>query len=534
MQPSAVIALAPRFDYEVTGANTVKIGGLTSDLSMLKMQLARSRSRKTARVQVSYPTALFPGATQVLLRDHQNLAIANYSIPTLEAGKAVPEVRTVERLPVTEQTLSQLFLLPHFRLCIQSETLSTQTFVCSRSYYFDQQQRLRVRGSTSSEGNQNAIIEINGQSGGRAGSLFLQDEASDVSFRFVTREGASLELYTQARSIEILDAVAGTDPSTLRLRGRGAEPLSAIESRDSVSWWVNVPMDRPSLLVRGLNQVPLVQEFALQGGVRPADLQVQFSETPPQVVYSSSETLRLKTSPDITLAPVGKNTSLRKTGPSTWDWTWQNLPTDQVETRSLQVRRGSSVFIAAWELERRRRNALTLRLHSPPTWISARWEMKWIPHFSLAAQYDQFASKLRSQDPNLGFATLESVTHTADQNYGLILGARLWSLDSRSSTSAVAGIRLQAVHSKGALEWGWLRYWQATRLEFRMPVWSASGTLTTNSGVDTELASVWNQSNVHEWKFGIRQISQRFTASDNSTFSIGSPASFFLGLRWFY
>ena len=350
--------LPQRFEYALLDKDRLQVGDILIDFRQIDFQLIQTDRGDLQKVRFQWPQALFSQG-EVVIKDNAGKAIWSQKIGKTESSGKTPSGRLRADLQSFESTykldtlLRELKYYPFFHFCLQREEPSTRVFMCSKPLFVRNTDAKRSIILSRDSLRPETYVEINGRGVNPQGAVILNSPDEFIFFRTLLLSGATLEIQTRTKHVDFKDIFLSPDGNQLVIRASGAEPVyeDRIARLPNGDWQTLLDVERPLTYLRAQGDVPMKQEFLVEGTLRPESIKA-FAEDPPSHVYSDNVTLKVKT-------PRGS-----------LDWKLDNLERGK-NTRFLNVPTDKGTFVAMIDMERKSAWEASLGA-SLPLWAEAK------------------------------------------------------------------------------------------------------------------------------------------------------------------
>ena len=346
-----------RFEYRLDENQTLQLGDIRIKTSDIQISFSDT-DHTTATLQ--WPQSLFElgdltivdSAGKALARKSfkmSDLKSANTGLPTeLDFRTSLTLFQWTDLPP---DIINKLRRTAFFRFCLTRQDGDTQIVLCSPESFFKKESaasNVQMRAPY-----REARVEINNETVGLQGAIYLNDVDEMVRFRVSTETGAFLELNTRSQKVEFEDAISIGEPARILITAQGAKPidLKKIRRLDQDRWQTVLSAQRPVLYMRGQGDIPLRQDFQTKGPLPQSADRVYIQKSTPEAVYSSSVTIE-GANPDkhkIQVRDQDKRSLLKIQGDKFY-WNLENLQTQTQNRYELEV--GENRFIAHYDVWR--------------------------------------------------------------------------------------------------------------------------------------------------------------------------------------
>lgn len=397
VEKSQIRILPQRFEYQLIDANRFQVGNLLIQATDIGIRISNNKNQKFT---FFWPLELLDFG-DIVIKDSSGKAIWRRSV-----SKAQVQVRSSSsgtKLATTELSAADgedLFRLiqrsPFFRFCALRENPQTKIFFCSKDLYLVRKGSLiglQARDSLRPD----SFVEINGKLVERQGFIFLNSSKDPLSLRALMLSGSTIEIDTRMKDVNFQDVVLSNDEKSLIVSAKNKELPGTQLDETSVAWKSTLDVERPSLYLKGEGNIPLKQEFLIEGPIRKESIKVDISGPAPEVTSSSSITLNLKSDSFLKLESAGdRQSSLQRTGNDTYQWTLKNLRRNETNRRYLKTidsrKNPSEVFWAAYDIKRNSAFEVSMRAYYP---LRADLQVLWFPNsrWQFGGRYDSQIGK---------------------------------------------------------------------------------------------------------------------------------------------
>lgn len=345
--------LPQRFEYALLDKDRLQIGDVLIDFRQIDFQLIQTDHGDLQKLRFQWPQALFSQG-EIVIKDNAGKALWSEKIGRTQKQKKSPGhlrsgLQSFESTQKLDTLVKELRYYPFFYFCLQREEPLTRVFLCSKPLFVRKTDEKRSVILSRDSLRPETYVEVNGRGVNPQGAIILNSPEEFISFRTLLLSGATLEIQTRTKPIEFKDIFLSPDKSQMVIRASGAEPVyeDRIVRLPNGDWQTLLDLERPLTYLRAEGDIPMKQEFLVEGTLRPAKIKA-FVENPPDVVYSDSITLKVK-------APKGN-----------LDWKLDKLERG-ANTRYLNIPSDEGSFVAMLDLERKAAWELSLNA-SVPLW----------------------------------------------------------------------------------------------------------------------------------------------------------------------
>lgn len=513
LEKSNVHSQAQKFEYQILSDGKIKLGNTLIDQRRFSLKILRGANKYYLAAQ--WPAAAISDGSLVLKDNtgkliwNQPLKSSRLKITRQEEQGLKADYGTAARLPIDNAAIQQMQVIPFFRFCVQKDEAPSTASICSAEYFYRRGQGLQRRKRAPTE----TYVEVNGQIVSGAGSVYLQSTKQTLSLRAVMSSGWLLEVFTRMKEIDFKDFTLSNDEQKLMVTASGSEPVDSktIVKRGLVGWTVAVDAKQPYLYVRGEGDIPLRQEFNIQGPLRKNDMQYIWSEIPDAKTYSSSVSGTLKTPKNVELLPIDENSKLERQSDSEWTWSLENLERGK-NRRYIKVSQSGKELFGAWDTYRGRPFEASLKIYAPWLWMEGQFNQYFTQRFGWSATYDFYVMKKDASEPRLSFLAADFIYRLEPGMLGedpsplLKVGVISFNVDGTSVLALTAGGEYN--FSSPSL---YSEYFSMTSLRGRLGLLSTSD-VKLGQAWDIEIAAQrpWR---TYQWEVGLRLQSFKFKDS---------------------
>lgn len=391
--------LPQRFEYELVDKDKFRVGNVLFDARLFEFRVGRGESEEKFRLKLKWPAGLLAEG-EISIRDNIGKAIWIHPIDKQTVKFRQRKVDGINQnlaelegdvLP--ESVFRGLQFVPYFQICVQKAELPTRISLCSKDFFVQVAKgRLEIRTRDSLR--QESFVNINGTKVDPQGVIFLTSMSDVISMRVLLLSGATLDVDTRMKEVEFRDIASNDARGRLMLTGYGAEPAAGhrfVKLADG-SWRTEIALSRPVVYLRGEGDIPMRQEFVIDGAVRDQSMRVDVIDRLPISTYASSVTIDLKKNPSMKIEAGDENGQIED-NEDRLSWTLLNLSDANKNRRFLTVQQDGRKFSAAWDIVRHPRWDFTAALALP---FDARLHLRgWMSNQNLGfgLDYQQFISE---------------------------------------------------------------------------------------------------------------------------------------------
>jgi hypothetical protein len=401
-----------RFEYSLLNQSQFRIGDILVDSAEINLRLVPTSSNRH-RFYFRWPADLIKDG-DLLIQDNtgKTLWAQKFTSKDVRVGRSRRKktedsanyrtsVASFQSTPIKTDFLDQLQFNAFFRFCVRKEEQETRIYICSKDLYLKRRKNryaILYRKSFRTE----SSVDINGRPVDPSGIIFLNEVTDNISLRALMASGARLEVDTRRKAIAFQDVVLSDNGKNIIIRAHGTEPVNPaqVKRKGPEDWEATVSVDRPIIYLKGEGNIPMLQEFLVQGKVRPDTIRIDVLEGSEEQTYSSSLDLKLRPVNGLTLAAAD-----RKSSWSNPTWSLLNLEKGKLNKRYLNVTSADGKFVAAYESYRGYSMELRTRLMFP---LFSQTQFSWWmgSHLGLDLNYDKTLSKAAT-DPDWTNARLD-------------------------------------------------------------------------------------------------------------------------------
>lgn len=538
IEKNSIQILPQRFEYELIDKDRFRVGNQLFDAKLFEFKVSKASTAGLLKLKVKWPAGLL-GEGEISIRDNIGKAIWIYPIDKTKVAfrRQVTEETSLvtadlegDFLP--ENVFRGLQFIPYFQICIQKAQLPTRISLCSRDFFAAiNKGKLEIRSRDSLR--QESFVNINGNKVDPQGLIFLQSLSDVLSMRVLLLSGATIDVDTRMKEVEFRDISSNQAKGRLMLNGTGAEPASSkgVVKLPDGSWRTEIALERPVIYLRGEGDIPMRQEFVLQGQVRDQTTRVDALGTLPISTYRSSVSILLKDDPKIRIESGDSQSSIEKGSDQTIEWTLHDLADGTRNRRFLNIYQNGQKFTAAWDITKYPRWDLSASLAFP---LAASFALRgWLENKSLgfALQYDQFLTEWKKDvGPNSRlqipiYWSLRPHYNWVDSTWGLSLTPTLVQFKSTSTQAVSLGGFAQWQMPRN---WSWLGAWSLVDLHFYTLPLSSENKLTGEIQVHWEQIYPSEGRRYYWWGLDINQWTSQ-TGGNSTTLN---RTGLNTGIRW--
>ena len=436
--------LPQRFEYNLIDANRFQIGNLLIQATDIGIRVQTDKPSLEQKFVFYWPLDLLEFG-EILIKDSSGKGLWSKSISRsqiqIKKSPSGTRLATFEYDVDDPELLQKIQRSPFFRFCAQRQDPQTKIYFCSKDLYLNKKSKLLGILSRNSQ-RPESFVEINGRLVGPQGFVYLNSSKDPLALRALMLSGSTLEIDTRMKDIRFQDVVLSEDEKTIIVSAQSQEAKENVTGQDPEIWTTSLDVERPSLYLKGEGNIPLKQEFLIEGPVRKENVKVLIESSAPTNISSSELNLDLSANPTLQLQ-ADKNSTLEKTGDDRYSWTLKDLRRNDNNRRFLKVtdtaKNPAETFWAAYDVKRNSGYEALVHLLAP---LRADLQLAWIanPRYQIAVRYDvQLAKKPSFENANIlsleAFYKLPAATHMVDPNYRLGIFVDTFSSDNLKLTS---------------------------------------------------------------------------------------------------
>ena len=483
--------LPQSFDFEMPESQFLRVGDVLIDANTIKFDWKFLGSK--TRVDLQWPAGIVRFGTFAVFEtrpDGQRFAIYSTEVTP---GKVV--LLPIQRLAgsrtenLKAEVASQSLSIPadvvqgfagksRLRACLFTEQQGLRAEVCSPLM-----NSAPAGGSWIYEktlGENDPRIFLDGQQVGPRGQVFLQLEKTPMEFSAELSTSYRIHLAIRKSPFDLDVLEINPRRRTMKVRGRNLqltdERIVTEKSSDGQSWIAEVPYERAQFYFKGVNGIPMKQEFSFMDiPIEKLPVLVRKGESQIQT-YSESHTTsyELQGNGEIKVIVQGKNSSVTTQG-NQLQWQLKNLSKGKTNSDEAQIRYRDQFFLARHEVSRgypgiarTEVNSLSLVAASLFYGIDTRWGVR-----AEVSTKDFFIDALarwnrgfQSQEPSLQlglFAGQTQILESSATSFGLVWDWPFWQIspkwlclwEGRFGTSSWQTRLLSKHDLKSRWSWHW-------------------------------------------------------------------------------
>lgn len=530
--------LPQRFEYQLINKDQIQIGNILIDANEIDFNIVPTGPKSDRlKLQFRWPAGLLDRG-EIAIKDNSGKGVWFQSFQKNQIKVSQDTNLAVYETETDVQSLLRVIRMhPFFKFCVHREEPLTKIYLCSKDLYLRKAKKGRIEIDARDSFRPQSFVEINGQSVGNQGMIFLNSPQEFISMRALLLSGATLELDTRMKKINFKDVSLSADGKQIIVKAKGTEPVDPLTVEHKPGdpqdeWQTRLEVERPYTFLKGEGDLPLRQEFLIQGSVRTEDVKVHILSEAQLVTFKDEYDLKIKPAEGMTLSLADRRSKLDKREGNEYDWTLTDLRKDEVNRRFVRVHSGSNSSVAAYDIERRGSFDASLRLLYP---LWGQVNLLYTPslNWGITAQYDQNLMKSENEtDVKIaGLAAqyrFPSGVHLRDQTYWFDFSVQ--SLQATSQSVNLLGVGIGAEWKSPSL-WSKNFPWVITKL--RLPLASTDADLKLKTGsFEGEFVFRHMRSSNYYWDIGVRSYS---FVLESSLTEVKSSKSFALfGVGWIF
>lgn len=423
--------LPQKFEYSLRNQSKFLLGNRIIDTEQFKFDLVFEDQKP--QLLISWPANVVQEG-RIIFTNPSGLNVWSQPISNSASELVLKDATTLVRA---------LAGLSFFRFCVGYYDIDTGLDVCSPE--------LMIKGigtkmtvSPRSQ-NQKPLVQINGRTVTHHGIVFLNDEKESLSFRALSRSGAEFKMDTRRTFLKFID-VQDIDEISFLLTVEGPFPLAPSNFRklgDNL-WSVPLFKERAMIYVAGEGQVPLRQEFIVQGPLPTQSHRVHLRSSTGQRTYASNLSVLVEKGPVGNLVAIDSSSQVV---PSGVNYLWSARNVEKISY--LGVQDDGIIFQAAHVISRQDsgRVELSLNLQSDEFQFSTLaeaqlwFERTWIDHpltYQKVGMDFYFEQDLGSKNPISSMQLFalyrkNSGLQLIDPGWYFGIGFQNWTFESKSN-----------------------------------------------------------------------------------------------------
>ncbi len=266
--------LPQKFEYSLRDQSKFLLGNRIIDTEQFKFDLVFEGQKP--QLLISWPANVVQEG-RIIFTNPSGLNVWSQPISNSNSELVLKDATTLVRA---------LAGLSFFRFCVGYYDIDTGLDVCSPEIMI---KGVGTKMSVSPRSqDQKPLVQINGRTVTHHGIVFLNDEKESLSFRAISRSGAEFKMDTRRIFLNFID-VQDIDEKSFLLTVEGPFPLapSNVKKISEKMWSVPLCKERAMIYVAGEGQVPLRQEFIVQGPLPTSQHRVHLKSSAGQRTYAS-------------------------------------------------------------------------------------------------------------------------------------------------------------------------------------------------------------------------------------------------------
>lgn len=534
--------LPQRFEYSLWDQERFSVGDILIDSTQLTFNLEPSIQKKNSyNIRFTWPAGLIRNG-QLTIKDNSGKAIFLTELDknSVKISRGTPmegrealrsDIASYIADSVPSDVIETMKYLPFMVFCVYNETDSTRFYLCSKELYITSQDGHAIIKSRNAA-NKKAQVDVNGARVGDQGVIYLNDEQEFVKFKAITQSGSSLEIETRRNNVDFKDVVENGDK--IILTASGAEPTDEkIFKRISASeWQATLTKERPLIYLRGESDIPLRQEFNIQGPLPQEKLRPYTSAKSISKTYASSINLPVLSPQGGSLKKETSDASSQLEGltKNQYRWTLNDIA-DGEERHFLNVTSGKDTFVVGYDTNKGNPYMAYLggRYELPSGLIFASAQIQWwienflfIPSteahlkWGVSLVQDQHINS-KSDYPKIDITTVELLWRAkagfnmVDETWGLLLPLQILRGEGSSATQYGLGAFWQGLpHQKR-----WYRFmeWSDVKLQYFFGSSGSDFKVKSAWKMDAGAYKKWNEKYSWLFRYGVSLSQYTYTPS---------------------
>jgi|GEM_PF-3502572 hypothetical protein len=303
--------LPQKFEYSLRDQSKFLLGNRIIDTEQFKFDLVFEGQKP--QLLISWPANVVQEG-RILFTNPSGLSVWSQPISNSNSKLVLKDATTLVRA---------LAGLSFFRFCVGYYDIDTGLDVCSPEIM------IQGRGKNLSVSprslDRKPSVQINGRAVTHHGIVFLNDEKESLSFRAISRTGAEFKMDTRRIFLKFVD-VQDIDEKSFLLTVEGPFPLapSNVKRISENLWSVPLFKERAMIYVAGEGQVPLRQEFIVQGPLPTQNHRVHLKSSAGQRTYISNLSLLVEKGSAGNLVAIGTSSQVVPFG-NNYLWSAKNV-----------------------------------------------------------------------------------------------------------------------------------------------------------------------------------------------------------------
>ncbi len=533
VEKNQVQILPQSFEYSLVSKTSFQVGDTLIDTEKFHLSIRQSKEKEQSRFFFEWP-ADFIREGELLLQDNsgKNIWIERINSQRVKIEPSINKSTTPEGSKAVRSSTSNLVSnildgavieklksLPYFKFCIRFDENGTRIYLCSGDFFLQQtSNQLVIKNSESLR--KDSFVEINGKTLDPQGLVFLSDVTDNLSLRVLMESGAKIEIDTHRKAVKFNDFSLSEDKKSITIKAEGAPPANRnqVISQEADSWKAKVNLERPILYLKGEGNIPMKQEFIVDGKIRKESDQIQIKSNFNKKTYSSDESLELKPSKDLKLINRDKKATLSKN----LVWKFLDLEKGALNTRYLDVDSTEGHFIASYDIYRGYPIELGIRLMFP-LFVQTQATLNLDTKNSFQLNYERL---LNSSSSDNDFSVLQAA-YLMNLKQGLRQSDSIWGanffinqLQIGTNTTSLLGVGLYS-----SLKTDLSTFFQWINFKFELPLIKASSSYTLKTSYSAE-ASIrhdlgldsYLETGLHYYSYSLGTDSSDLTATKTLVF----------------
>ncbi len=438
-----------RFEYSLVSKDQIKVGNTLIDARQIELQFQPINSDFTQyKIVLRWPSD-FLKKGELVIKDPAGKSVwsvkPNASNIKFEKSK-IGKQAFFETDKNTQALIDELKKIPFFKFCVFKEEPQARVYLCSKDMFVKPRSQpivIEPRDSFRKE----SFVEINGEPVDQQGVIVLNDKKDFVSMRSLMLSGATLEIETKLQAIEFLDVSLDPKSESLFVTAIGHKPIEStqVETLGSNKWKAKMDAERPFLFVLGQGDIPLRQEFLVQGPIKNTELKIDMNVDQNHSVFKDSATVELTSNQPVTIESVDKTSVVEKISDTKFVWKISSLEKGKINRKWLKVISGSDSFLGKFDLNYEDSKSFLVRLYAP-LWYQVDLETiineTLQGYFSFERNMQKATDESNVSAMSLGFVN-RGIGHFKREG-GPLIGLELSKIDLESESTVGIGIVLGA------------------------------------------------------------------------------------------
>ncbi|MFZ4403183.1 MAG: hypothetical protein ACOYOK_03700 [Pseudobdellovibrionaceae bacterium] len=329
--------LPQKFTYAVLEQKDLKLGSKIFKSDDFKVSVAKYKT-DFVDLNIQWPKDFFPDA-ELSLKDSSGKAFWSATVS--------PQMRS-PKIHLEDQAYLSFKNSAFFQVCALRRFNSTQFYACSSQMYWSKSTLGKWAIQKRPNKDNSVVVYINGVAVDPQGLVILNDDKQKLFFKAQFINGVSIDFETRLNTVDFKNVIA-LDDSTFELTATGTLPVvpQQYSQIDEKTWKTRLKKEDPFVYLQGETNIPMLQDFVIQGPLPTIKEQIYFQQKPANKTYSSSVDFTLKPVTLLKLQPAEK-TQLQGN-----QWTFLELEKNSTNVRDLVVNsEDGRRFIASYRIER--------------------------------------------------------------------------------------------------------------------------------------------------------------------------------------